>query len=225
MFWKAKGPKMDLRELDVDLSQPIVHKGSDAADKAMREIIQYGNNRCDEPQRVRLAAKLGVILNVEYDRIASLRIFGLMNLSEIEKLKNAGIDLQLHTHRHVFPKEQHESIREIADNRSVLELAGCAELRHFCYPSGVWCEENWPTLQSMKIRSAVTCDPGLNDQSTPRYALRRYLDGENKSQLEFEAEVSGFQEIVCRIRSLVRSGCRQATRPHGPVGGCVAKLQ
>ncbi len=48
--------------------------------------------------------------------------------------------------------------------------------------------------------SAVTCEVGTNDRSTPRYGLRRFLDSESVLPIEFEAELSGFAELMRRIR-------------------------
>jgi hypothetical protein len=55
----------------------------------------------------------------------------------------------------------------------------------------------------MGIRSAVTCIPGLNDSKTHPYELRRFLDGENITNLEFEAEMSGFLDLCRRLFVIV----------------------
>jgi len=54
------------------------------------------------------------------------------------------------------------------------------------------------------IKSAVTCTSGVNDENTHPYKLKRFLDGENISQIEFEAEMCGFLEIC---RRLLKRGC------------------
>jgi hypothetical protein len=81
-------------------------------------------------------------------------------------------------------------------------------LRHLCYPSGIWSEEQWQTLQSLDIRSATTCDRGFNSRSTPLLALKRFLDSEHLSQVEFEAELSGFTPT---LRRLLRPGGGKAS--------------
>jgi hypothetical protein len=44
----------------------------------------------------------------------------------------------------------------------------------------------------------------LNGAETPRLALRRFLDGEDVAQIEFEAEISGFAELARQARSRLR---------------------
>src|SRR5262249_20386051 len=125
----------------------------------------------------------------------------LMNGGEIEDLARAGVDIQLHTHRHRFPLETAKAAQEIADNRAVLEGLVGKPLRHFCYPSGIWSEQQWPVLAANGIETATTCDPGLNYRSTPRLGLKRFCDAENISQIEFEAEVFGYTELLRWVRA------------------------
>ena len=46
------------------------------------------------------------------------------------------------------------------------------------------------------MKSATTIDPGLNWRDTPRFALRRLVDGGRVSEIEFAAEMTGFMEFV-----------------------------
>ena len=78
----------------------------------------------------------------------------------------------------------------------MLEPLLAKTLVHFCYPSGIWAKEQWPWLAETGLRSAVTCDRGLNFGKTPRYGLKRIGDDEGLSQIEFEAEVRGFAEVL-----------------------------
>ena len=48
----------------------------------------------------------------------------------------------------------------------------------------------------MGIKSAVTCEIGLNSKNTPKYLLKSFGDSEMMSQIEFEAEVYGFAELL-----------------------------
>ena len=50
------------------------------------------------------------------------------------------------------------------------------------------------------IRSATTCNPGLNPKGSDPYLLRRFLDGECVHDIEFEAEMSGFVDLARRVR-------------------------
>jgi hypothetical protein len=134
-----------------------------------------------------------------------------MSADEIRACVASGMDVQLHTHRHRFDEEPALARGEVVENRAQLAPLAGAPLRHFCYPSGVWSTRHWPSLAATGVVTATTCDPGLNYPDTPRFGLRRFLDGEDISQIEFEAEVSGFSELLRRARSRLQAIGRQRT--------------
>jgi len=153
-----------------------------------------------EDERVEMCRKLGKRLGVDYDDIRRRRFLSLMSSEEIREAAAQGIDIQLHTHRHVLPESRDGVCREIEDNRRALEPLTGMKSRHFCYPSGVFCAAHVPSLAAVDVVSAVTCDSGFNCASTPSLALSRFLDGNNISAIEFEAEMSGFAEMLRRMR-------------------------
>ena len=141
--------------------------------------------------------QLGERLGVDYERIVQSRILSLITPEELPYLQEMGVDLQLHTHRHRLPVDDEETCRrEIRDNRAFLEQALGEEKCHLCYPSGVWSLDQWPCLTVEDMKSATTCEPGLNTSKTPRLALYRILDQDDLSQIEFEAELYGFCELI-----------------------------
>ena len=110
---------------------------------------------------------------------------------------------------------------EIAENRAVLERLVSHPLEHFCYPSGAYAlpdgrllfaselnQGEW--LAALGVKSATTIEPGLNYPDTPRFALRRLMDGHPVSDIEFEAEMTGFLEIIRALRD--RRFCRMLRR-------------
>jgi hypothetical protein len=123
-----------------------------------------------------------------------------MDDRQIRSLLGQGIDIQLHTHRHRLPLEQEGTVREIQENRGVLEPLVGKRLNHFCYPSGIWSEKHWPGLAETGVKSATTCDAGLNSHRNAPLALKRFLDSEDILGIEFEAEIYGFAEIVRRVK-------------------------
>src|SRR5262249_18243487 len=136
-----------------------------------------------------------------YSAIMRSHMLSLLSSEQIRSLITSGIDIGLHTHRHQLPEDDRIGVeREVFDNRQVLEPLVGKRLDHLCYPSGVWGEQQWPWLQQLGIRSAMTCEIGLNYADTPRLGLRRILDGENVSQIEFEAELFGYGEVLRRVR-------------------------
>jgi peptidoglycan/xylan/chitin deacetylase (PgdA/CDA1 family) len=135
--------------------------------------------------------------------IMRLGSFGLISPDEVRALDAQGFDIELHTHNHRLPADDPQTARrEIEINREELKKWTKSPLEHFCYPSGDWSDRHWPVLASIGVRSATTCDPGLNDSKTNIYALKRFLDADSVSDIEFEAEMCGFLEWVRRLRTL-----------------------
>ncbi len=123
---------------------------------------------------------------------------------QIGELAADGVDIQLHTHRHILPADRAGVEREIRDNAAVLEpIAGSAR-EHFCYPSGIYDASRLPWLEALGIRSATTVAPGFGYRDTPRMELPRILDSEALADIEFEAEMSGFIELTRKLRTRLR---------------------
>lgn len=196
MFWKADN-SIDLSSLSQELQQRM---GEDLKDWMWR-IIHYGETACDENGRVVLSRQIADATGFDYDHLTRDRFLSLMQPDEVREMEAVGVDFQLHTHRHRLPVEPDEIRREIEENRYRIETMVHHSVDHLCYPSGIWTKEHWPALKAAGVRSAVTCDCGLNGPETPKYGLLRFLDSEEFSSIEFEAEVSGFTEILRRGRS------------------------
>ena len=155
-----------------------------------------------------LATALAAHLGVNYQEILENRVFSLVSADELKAMVAGRLDVELHTHRHDFPLDRDSARREIEDNRAVIEPFVGRPLRHFCYPSGLWSEEHWPVLRELGIETATTIEPGLVRANSPRLALDRILDSEEVSQIEFEAEIYGFSEIVRRLRRRLAGATR-----------------
>jgi peptidoglycan/xylan/chitin deacetylase (PgdA/CDA1 family) len=140
-------------------------------------------------------------LDVSFAAIEQQQLFRLFDLHELRQLVDAGVDIQLHTHRHQWSLEDRGKVeQEIRENRNFLELIASHPLIHFCYPSGIYGPHQVEWLASLGLSSAVTIDPGLNYPETSPFALRRVVDGEPVSDIEFAAEVTGFMELVRAVR-------------------------
>ena len=192
LFWKTERTTLDLNGLGVIRDRTVdFSRDENEKNKLVWQIIEYGEDCLDEDQRNKLSMELAARLDVSYDGLVRNRSLSLMTSDEILETAHSGVGVQLHTHRHRFPVEECGVQREIEDNRAFLEAVLGVPADHFCYPSGLWSKAQWRWLTAAKIRSAVTCDPGLNDSTTPRLGLRRFLDADNLSQIEFEAESTG----------------------------------
>ena len=95
-----------------------------------------------------------------------------------------------------------QALRELSENEAFLKPLTGKISRHFCYPSGIWSYEQLPYLVEAGIKSATTSLGGINyDETTPMHLLRRIVDGENKSQIKFEAEMTGYMYFLKKIQS------------------------
>lgn len=225
LFWKTGRTTLDLSGLDLDRDGTVdFSQSEDDKNKLVWQIIEYGEEHLTENQRVRLSRELAARLDVSYHGVLRSRSLSLMTTDELRETAESGVSIQLHTHRHRFPVEECVVHREIEDNRTFLKIVLGVSPNHFCYPSGLWSRAQWPWLTAAKVCSAVTCDPGLNDSATPLLALKRFLDADTLSQIEFEAEIYGFVEILRRLfkrtradrsREIVRS---EHQRSHQLVG-------
>jgi len=205
MFWKTRFKDINLTGIDLPMSGRVSLNSVENRQKVAWQIIDYAEKELPEEDRQRIASELGFRLKVPYSELVNSGALSIMTAPEIQRIASGGTDIQLHTHRHNFPENPLTARTEIRDNRAVLEPIIGKELGHFCYPSGVWSERHFPILRQENIESAVTCDTGFNYADTPRFSLRRFLDGQHISNIEFEAELSGLMEIMRKMRSAAQA--------------------
>ena len=204
MCWRSPRATVDLRGLGVpqlELERPLTF--DDPARRWVSSVIhRHGGTYLDEPGRVALSRRLAEALDVDYDRLLNSRAFSLINRDELLALEASGMRIELHTHRHRFPTQHAEALREIADNRAAIEPILGRRLTHFCYPSGQWSTGHFSALETAGIATATTCESGLAQASCDPLALPRILDDSRVSMIEFEAEVSGFCEVLRKLHVL-----------------------
>jgi peptidoglycan/xylan/chitin deacetylase (PgdA/CDA1 family) len=159
------------------------------------------------PVTERLAAlrALGAALGVD-EAWLETRQFHIMSAEELAEAHRRGLDVQLHTHRHVQLDANVAALpEEIEENRAWLRAAiGDLPFSHFCYPSGSHHPEAAALLAACGVRSATLVTPGLNGPDTDRYQLRRFLDGRGISDAEFEAYLSGVLYYARPLGALLR---------------------
>jgi peptidoglycan/xylan/chitin deacetylase (PgdA/CDA1 family) len=135
---------------------------------------------------------LGAELGVD-EAWLETRQFHIMSAAELADAHRRGLDVQLHTHRHIDIDTGVEALPdEIEENRDWLRAAiGDVPFSHFCYPSGTTHPDARTLLAASGVRSATLVTPGLNPPGADPYALRRFLDGRSISDAEFQAYLSG----------------------------------
>lgn len=206
MCWKSPRDTVDLSGLGI---AALAEAGAlpftrDNREWASRQIYAHGAIELDEPGRVELSHKLGERLGVDYRHIADSRLLSLVTPDEARELERGGMAIELHTHRHHFPDCPAAAHAELQDNRAAVEPVIGRRMNHFCYPSGKWSQAHTAVLDADSVESATTCETGLARRSSNMLALPRILDDNRVPEIEFEAEVSGFRELIRRFGSKVR---------------------
>jgi len=156
-----------------------------------------------EPQRQEaFARRLAAELEVDIDDLIRRRVWHAMNADEVRELAEMGLfDFQLHTHEHKNVIDYADIAYEQARVcRERLEALTGRPARHFCYPQGFWCRETWESLERAGVETAATAQHGPNFVQTPDLALRRFLDGEDRTQVEFEVETSHLRWLWYAVR-------------------------
>jgi peptidoglycan/xylan/chitin deacetylase (PgdA/CDA1 family) len=199
MFWKTTAQSLDTTGLGFSETGVIPVATMEQKRSALLAAIRHGESQCNNEKREWLANLLGERLGVDYRAIVNSRIFNVMSPEEIIDLARGGIGIELHSHRHNLPLDHSGARREIEENRVILERLTGSSLIHFCYPSGFYRLEQLPWLAESGIFSAVTGESGLNYPHTPKLRLKRFVDGEDVSFIEFEGEVMGFAELARRV--------------------------
>jgi peptidoglycan/xylan/chitin deacetylase (PgdA/CDA1 family) len=169
----------------------------------VRRLVQ-NTARKTGAEKDAVAAQLARLLEIDYPSLKQKRILQLMNAHELQEIARNGIDLQLHTHRHLTPEDESLFRKEIQDNRSVVERFVVAPPVHFCYPSGVYREAFLPWLRKENVLSATTCDTGLAQRNSEMLLLPRYIDHERRRQVEFESWTSGVGDLLALRRKAVQ---------------------
>jgi peptidoglycan/xylan/chitin deacetylase (PgdA/CDA1 family) len=137
------------------------------------------------------ARSLADQFRIDYDALLTSRYGQVMTPDEAAEAARAGIDIQLHTHRHRTPVDRELFLRELRDNAvQIREISG-KEPRHFCYPSGHNDPAFLPWLREFGVKSATTCERGFASPASDSLLLPRVLDDSNMDLLEFEGIVSG----------------------------------
>jgi peptidoglycan/xylan/chitin deacetylase (PgdA/CDA1 family) len=215
LFWRA-GTKR------VDLPRGIGAFDLERQAEEAEEAAQRFGVELPAGERLDFLRELAEALGVSFDEIETQQLFQVMDDEQLRGLAAAGVDIQLHSHRHQWPLDDREMVEsEIRENRRILQRVVANPLEHFCYPSGVFGLHQAEWLAGLGVKSATTIEPGLNYGDTPRFALRRLVDGGPVSDIEFAAEMTGFMEVVRLLRRGLRSGRVSPFKGHNRLNGHV----
>jgi peptidoglycan/xylan/chitin deacetylase (PgdA/CDA1 family) len=200
MIWKARHHgTVDLREFGGPQAAAL---GPATRQNAADQIVEWAaRQNMSGEQKNQVAARLATCLGIDYEALQAARILQIMNRQEVKELTEAGVDFQLHTHRHRTPSDEGLFRQEIRENRAWISNATAAPANHFCYPSGVYRTEFLPWLSAEKVISATTCDTGFATAECNPLLLPRLVDTTGRTDLEFESWICGVSQILSRKRS------------------------
>jgi peptidoglycan/xylan/chitin deacetylase (PgdA/CDA1 family) len=203
LLWRARSRGLSGRQFIKQVG--VITPATDPDDRLLEEeLITFGESR-PPVERVSLIRRAAEWVGEDADDLIASRRFGFMTPSEVSELAHAGVDIQLHTHRHRFPSSDRDAaLRELADNRGALAPLVDGPLEHFCYPSGVYDASQFEWLKGAGIQSATTTETGLARASSNPYALPRLLDSEALPDCVFRSELSGLLPLARRAAGVVR---------------------
>lgn len=197
LFWKARGKTVNIEGL-IDRAASFNLNGApswEAASQAIREFSR--RQKFSAAQKDQLLYQLAERLDVDYQAILAKRILHLLSSEELAELAKAGVDIQLHTHRHHAPKSRDSFLIELEENKNFITRFTKFP-KHFAYPHGIYEACYTPWLGDFKVLSATTCEPGLATKQTDPYKLPRLIDTSSLSLLELEGWISGFSKFLPR---------------------------
>jgi peptidoglycan/xylan/chitin deacetylase (PgdA/CDA1 family) len=184
----------------IDGNYDIAHDPASATAALLAAAEKIGSLReCQQ-----LLRPLAKSLGLDYEAFVANGRFQLLSGEQITALAARGVSIQLHTHTHHLPSGNFDEMAdEIRKNRSAIAALTGIEPIHLCYPSGEYSAWHPEWLARLGVVSATTCDAGFNDAGNSLLLLKRYLDSEYTSDIEFEAEITGVRELLRRMRSVL----------------------
>lgn len=202
MLWKAGERTLDWPRV---LESPV--RLDPATRKRIeREVADYTRQQdLSGRQKDELLAELASRVGLDYDDFCARRMFTLMAPAEVREAASAGVDMQLHTHRHRVYTEKDKFLGELEENRTRIEAATGSPARHFCYPSGFWLPAFVPWLREWGAASATVCTAGLAVRDGEPMLLPRLVDSENISETELIGWISGLAAMLPHRRRVMDS--------------------
>src|SRR5579863_1164583 len=201
MLWQRRADVLPAAP-ELGVAEPLDLRTELGRHRVVRALIERAERESmTGRQKDQVAGRLARLLGIDYEALAAKRILLLMNATELGEVARAGLDVQLHTHRHQTPLDEALFRREITDNRDRIRSLTGNEAVHFCYPSGVHRPEFLAWLKKENVISATTCDAGLATAQSNPLLLPRFVDTARRSTTEFESWLAGVGDLLARRRA------------------------
>ncbi|PYT27573.1 MAG: hypothetical protein DMG58_20075 [Acidobacteria bacterium] len=192
LLWKSRNSEMDFPLIELGKCMPTRNERERA--QVVQAIVHWADSRkMTTLDKNHFASELATRFHLDYDELVRSRILQIMSPDEIAAATKAGVQVELHTHRHRTPRDRDLFNREICDNRArILEYTGRNPV-HFCYPSGDYALEFLPWLRDLNVKSATTCELGLAKRQSDPLLLPRVLDATDIDDVDFESWLLGIR--------------------------------
>jgi len=182
LLWKSAIPYFEWGKIGVNETR-LDSAGRTAIEHQIQQYCRQ--KKLSGQQKHELLQELAARLEVDFEGLSKRRVLHLMTSEEAATLASAGLDIELHTHRHRVYRRWPSFEKDLHENRSIVETITARKAQHFCYPGGYYLQELWPQLATSGIRSAVTCQPGLASKRSNPYLLPRVVDTSSLSETAF----------------------------------------
>jgi peptidoglycan/xylan/chitin deacetylase (PgdA/CDA1 family) len=179
-----------------------------STEASRKDLVQRIDERAKQQglsgkQKDEMAGAFAEAIGFDYAGFCRERMFQLLTPEEVTEMARAGIDFQLHTHRHRTPLDREQFVGEIRENRKLVEeMTGMQDRVHFCYPSGAIRPDFLPWLREAGVQSATTCINGLAMRDGDQLMLPRLLDQYGLVEDEFASWVSGLAAFIPKRKSV-----------------------
>jgi peptidoglycan/xylan/chitin deacetylase (PgdA/CDA1 family) len=196
LLWKARGFQFSF-PLSTHGDIILDTRSAEGCRRAQQTLVRFAEvAKMSAKEKDAFAQRLADIVDVDYAEIKRKRLMHLMNPAEVREVAAAGVDIQLHTHRHRSPPDEDRYRAEIATNRERIVALTGANPRHFCYPSGAWMPRFSYWLGEEGLLSATTTESGMARAGQDRFRLPRLLDHSEMTPIEFDAWLCGLGALL-----------------------------
>jgi peptidoglycan/xylan/chitin deacetylase (PgdA/CDA1 family) len=131
----------------------------------------------------------------------------VMGWDDVVALDREGVlRFEAHTvsHPSLLAIDEASARAEIRESRLELSERLGREVSAFAYPAGLYGERERRLVEAAGYAAAVSCEPGVNDAHTDRFALRRRQIDARDRMLDFRAKVGGGHDTPLPLRGPYR---------------------
>jgi peptidoglycan/xylan/chitin deacetylase (PgdA/CDA1 family) len=126
------------------------------------------------------------------------------DIGELDREGTLSFEAHSQTHPNLTALDEETARNEIAESGAALAERLGRPVLAFAYPSGLFGDRERGLVRDAGFRIGLSCEPGVNDATTDRFALRRRQIDARDSLLDFRAKVGGGHDSQPPLRGLYR---------------------